>query len=147
MELSQKLPNVKGKKVFGYLPKHLRDLVNSIVELLAEDSNIKELYDLWYEKKCEARRVYTSVMPEQEPLLENKEFKSIKNNIIKEALGLHYEQQNCVPPIVATRLLNALGKLFQDSDTQKKEHKPNVVDRKLIREEDAKRKGENYYLS
>jgi len=147
LELAEKLPNVKGKKVYGYLPKHLRDLVNSIVDLLAEDPNIKELYNLWFEKKCEARRIYTSDMPEQEPLSENKEFKSIKNNIIKEALGLHYEQQKSVPPTVVTRLLNALGKLFQDSDAHKKEHKPEAVDRRLIREEDAKRKGENYNLS
>ena len=147
LELSEKLPNVKGKKVYGYLPKYLRDLVNSIVDLLAEDPNIKELYNLWFEKKCEARRIYTSEMPEQDPLSENKEFKSIKNNIIKEALGLHYEQQKSVPPTVVTRLLNALGKLFQDSDAHKKEHKPEAVDRRLIREEEAKRKGENYYLS
>lgn len=147
LELSQRLPNVKGKKVYGYLPKLLRDLVNSIVDLLAKAPDIKELYDLWYEKKCEARRVYTSVMPEQEPLSENKEFKSIKNNVIREALGLYYEQHKTVPSTMVTRLLNGLGKLFLDNDISKKEHKPHAVDRRLVREEDAKRKGENYYLS
>ena len=147
LELSEKLPNVKGKKVYGYLPKHLRDLVNSIVDLLAEDPNIKELYDLWYQKKCEARRVYTSEMPEQEPLSENKEFKSIKNDIIREALGLHYEQKRTVPPSMVTRLLNNLGRLFQDNDVHNKQSRTSTVDRRLLREEEAKRKGENYYLS
>lgn len=147
LELAEKLPSVKGKKVYGYLPKHLRDLVNSIVDLLAKDPNIKELYGLWYEKKCEARQIYTTEIPEQEPLSENQEFKSIKNSIIKEALGLHYEQQKSVSPTVVTRLLNDFGKLFQDGDIHRKEQKPSEVDRKLIREEEAKRKGENYYLS
>jgi hypothetical protein len=48
---------------------------------------------------------------------------------------------------VVTRLLNDFGKLFQDGNIHRKEQKPSEVDRKLIREEEAKRKGENYYLS
>lgn len=142
LELAEKLPQTKGKKVYGYLPKHLRDLVNSIVDMLAEEPNIKELYNRWYEKKCEARKIYTSEMPPQEPLSENKEFKSIKNDIIKEALGLHYESQKSVPLIVVTRLLGNLARLFEDNSNHQKNFKASGVDRRLLREEDAKRKGE-----
>ena len=55
-----------------------RDLIDEIVDLLAEDENIAKLYDLWYEKKYETLRTYTSEMPPKIPLSQNKEFKSIE---------------------------------------------------------------------
>lgn len=60
----------------------------SIVEELASDDRIKKLYDLWYEQKENTIRTYTDEIPERIPLAQNKEFKSIKNAIIKEALKL-----------------------------------------------------------
>ena len=61
----------------------------SIVEELASDDRIKKLYDLWYEQKENTIRTYTDEIPERIPLAQNKEFKSIKNAIIKEALKLN----------------------------------------------------------
>ena len=46
------------------------------------------LYDLWYEQRYEVLRTYTDTMPEKEPLSRNKEFKSIRNAVIAEALRL-----------------------------------------------------------
>ena len=60
-----------------------------IVEELASDDRIKKLYDLWYEQKENTIRTYTDEMPQRIPLVDNKEFKSIKNAIIKEALKLN----------------------------------------------------------
>ena len=56
---------------------------------LANDSRIKKLYDLWYKQKENTIRTYTDEMPDRIPLAKNKEFKSIKNAIIKEALKLN----------------------------------------------------------
>ena len=75
--LSEKLTRTKGKKVYGYLKRDVKDLIDSIVDLLAEDENISKLYDLWYEKKYEILRTYTSELPPKIPLSQNKEFKSI----------------------------------------------------------------------
>ena len=50
---------------------------------------IKKLYDLWYEQKENTIRTYTDEIPDRIPLAQNKEFKSIKNAIIKEALKLN----------------------------------------------------------
>lgn len=59
-----------------------------IVEELASDDRIAKLYDLWYEQKENTIKTYTDEVPDRIPLAQNKEFKSIKNAIIKEALKL-----------------------------------------------------------
>lgn len=87
--LADRLSKTKGKKVYGYLKPDVKALVDSIVEELASDDRIKKLYDLWYEQKENTIRTYTDEMPQRIPLVDNKEFKSIKNAIIKEALKLN----------------------------------------------------------
>ena len=88
LELADRLSKTKGKKVYGYLKPDVKAIVDSIVEELANDSRIKKLYDLWYEQKENTIRTYTDEIPDRIPLAKNKEFKSIKNAIIKEALKL-----------------------------------------------------------
>ena len=89
LELADRLSKTKGKKVYGYLKPDVKAIVDSIVEELANDSRIKKLYDLWYEQKENTIRTYTDEVPDRIPLAQNKEFKSIKNAIIKEALKLN----------------------------------------------------------
>ena len=89
LELADRLSKTSGKKVYGYLKSDVKALVNSILEELANDIRIKKLYDLWYEQKENTIRTYTDEVPDRIPLAQNKEFKSIKNAIIKEALKLN----------------------------------------------------------
>ena len=89
LQLAEKLSKTDGKKVYGYLKPDVKALVDSIVEELASDDRIKKLYDLWYEQKENTIRTYTDEMPKRVPLVDNKEFKSIKNAVIKEALKLN----------------------------------------------------------
>ena len=89
LELADRLSQTKGKKVYGYLKPDVKALVDSIVEELANDIRIKKLYDLWYEQKENTIRTYTDEMPDRISLAQNKEFKPIKNAIIKEALKLN----------------------------------------------------------
>jgi len=89
LELADRLSKTKGKKVYGYLKPDVKALVDSIVEELANDGRIKKLYALWYEQKENTIRTYTDEIPDRIPLTQNKEFKSIKNAIIKEALKLN----------------------------------------------------------
>ena len=63
--------------------------MDSIVDELSNDDRIKKLYDLWYEQKENTIRTYTDEIPDRIPLAQNKEFKSIKNAVIKEALKLN----------------------------------------------------------
>lgn len=83
--LSLSLENHKGKKVYGYLSKKNKDMVDEIVKMVARDKKIAELYDLWYQLQCENYRNYTDQMPDKIPLESNKEFKSLRNFVVKSA--------------------------------------------------------------
>ena len=89
LELADRLSKTSGKKVYGYLKPDVKALVDSIVDELANDSRIIKLYNLWYEQKENTIRTYTDEIPDRIPLVNNKEFKSIKNAVIKEALKLN----------------------------------------------------------
>ena len=86
--LADALSKTSGKKVYGYLKADVKDMVDSIVDELAADSRIAELYDLWYRQREEVIRTYTDELPQRVPLSQNKEFKSIRNAVIQEALNI-----------------------------------------------------------
>jgi len=87
--LAERLRRTSGKKVYGYLKKDVKNLIDSIVDLIGNDVNIAKLYDLWWEKKCEILRTYYQNIPQKKPpLSQNKEFKSLKNDIIREAMKI-----------------------------------------------------------
>ncbi|MFI3255637.1 MAG: MobP3 family relaxase [Eubacteriales bacterium] len=86
--LNEKLKNAKGKKQYGYLQPHAKDVVNAIVDELAEEPSIKSAYELWCELQQEVYQSYSDTPPPPIPLSQQKEFKSIKNMIIREVLNL-----------------------------------------------------------
>ena len=119
-ELADRLSNVKGKKVYGYLRPGLKALVNQIVDELAKDERIAQLYDLWYQDKQAARNVYDERPLQRVPLSENPDFKPIRNAVVQAAVELDVEQrqtqnQNYAPPLLtmATRLLRQVGQIFR----------------------------------
>ena len=153
--LSEKLSRTKGKKVYGYLKKDVKDLIDSIVDSLAEDENISKLYDLWYEKKYEILRTYTSEMPPKIPLSRNKEFKSIKNEIIREAMRIHQESGKTTvdPPkthqynptvsaTAVTRLFKNLCNIFRNKIDDGKQSPKTQVDRRQKKEIEDKKNAE-----
>ena len=87
-ELAEKLSNVKGKKVYGYLRPELKALVNQIVDELAKDERIAQLYDLWYQDKQAARNVYDERPLQRVPLSENPDIKPVRNAVIQAAIVL-----------------------------------------------------------
>ena len=90
-ELAEKLSNVKGKKVYGYLRPELKALVNQIVDELAKDERIAQLYDLWYQDKQAARNIYDERPLQRVPLSENPDFKPVRNAMIQAAIMLPSE--------------------------------------------------------
>ena len=87
--LAKRLAVTNGKKQYGYLRKNIKEIINNIVDELGKDERIAALYDLWYESKETALKVYTESRPERIPLSQNKEFKSVKNMVIAEAIKLN----------------------------------------------------------
>ena len=86
--LAERLSRTKGKKQYGYLKADVKAIVCSIVDELAKDERIAELYDLWYEQKEETIKTYQSTMSDRVPLSQNEEFKSIRNAVINEAMNI-----------------------------------------------------------
>lgn len=92
LQLSKRLSRTSGKKVYGYLKSDVKSLIDSIVDLIADDERVSKLYDLWYENKLNIIRTYTDEMPDKIPLSQNKEFKSIKNMVITQAMNIFAEK-------------------------------------------------------
>lgn len=86
--LSKRLNNTGGKKVYGYLKADVKVIVNSIVDELAKEECVSACYRAWLESRNEILRYYKDTMPEPPPLSEQKELKSIKNMVIREAVRL-----------------------------------------------------------
>lgn len=87
-ELADRLYRTGGKKQYGYLKSDVKALVNRIVMELATDERIAALYDLWYEQREKVLGIYTQDLPERIPLVDNPEFKSVKNAVISEAMNI-----------------------------------------------------------
>lgn len=90
-ELARRLKTVTGKKQYGYLKAPLKSLVDEIVDELAKDSRVAQAYELWYELREDVLRGYKDELQKRLPLSQKKEFRQIKNIVIKEAalLGEH----------------------------------------------------------
>ena len=94
--LSEAMKTVTGKKQYGYLPKPLKALVNSIVDELAELPEIRDAYEAWNEIKDELDGYYHDALREHLPLRDQKEFRAIKNAVVREAVRLsmdHAEEE------------------------------------------------------
>ena len=87
-ELAEKLKTTKGKKVYGYLPPRVKSVVDEIVDELAKDERVAAAYSLWQDMQDEVVRTYTDDLPERVPLSQQKEFKPVRNMVIRETLKL-----------------------------------------------------------
>lgn len=94
MELSKRLKQHKGKKVYGYLSAGTKKLVDNIVDQMAQDNRIAALYDLWYKQRNEIFKTYSSNPSERSPLSQNPEFKPIRNAVVKAALGIERQKES-----------------------------------------------------
>ena len=89
-KLYSQLQNVKGKKVYGYLPQEVKETVNSIFSELANDDNIRQLYEKWCSLESLKYKTYTQKEKELPPLVDNKVFQPVRNMIIRTVLDMNY---------------------------------------------------------
>ena len=82
------LQNVKGKKVYGYLPMEIKETVNKIFSELAKDENIQQLYDKWCSLERLKYKTYTQKEAELPELVDNKVFQPVRNMIIRTVLNM-----------------------------------------------------------
>ena len=82
------LQNVKGKKVYGYLPMEIKETVNKIFSELAKDENIQQLYEKWCDLERLKYKTYTQKEAELPELVDNKVFQPVRNMIIRTVLNM-----------------------------------------------------------
>ena len=82
------LQNVKGKKVYGYLPMEIKETVNKIFSELAKDENIQQLYEKWCGLERLKYKTYTQKEMELPELVDNKVFQPVRNMIIRTVLNM-----------------------------------------------------------
>lgn len=88
LQLSKRLQNTGGKKVYGYLKRDVKDLVDHIVDELEKDDRVSALYREWGLWQDEIMRTYRKQPEELPPLSKQPKLKNIKNMVIAEALKL-----------------------------------------------------------
>ena len=85
-DLSRQLGQVGGKKTYGYLPKPMKKLVDEIVDQMARLPTVDACYQTWWELQCQVEDYYSEGKKRlRPPLSQQKEFRQIKNTVIKEA--------------------------------------------------------------
>ena len=85
-DLSRQLGQVGGRKTYGYLPKPLKKLVDEIVDQMARLPTVDTCYQTWWELQCQVEDYYSEDKKRLRlPLSQQKEFRQIKNAVIKEA--------------------------------------------------------------
>jgi len=84
--LAGRLQKTNGKKVYGYLKKDVKAIVNQIVDELAKEDTVRAYYREWMKTKGEVDQYYKDSPSVEIQLSQQKEFKSIKNMVINEAM-------------------------------------------------------------
>lgn len=85
-ELSKRLDETHGRKVYGYLPPRTKAIVDAIVEEIAKDEKVAAVYAAWQELYEQVCRDYDEKPPERLPLSQQKEFKTVRNMVIQETM-------------------------------------------------------------
>lgn len=91
--LAKRLKHTNGRKVYGYLPPQLKRIVDEIVDELSQDERVAAAYALWQEMQDVVCRTYSEELLERIPLSKQKEFKPVRNMVIREALKLSEQMQ------------------------------------------------------
>lgn len=111
IRLISQLSDCKGKKIYGYLPKNIKETVDGIVVELAKDERIAGLYAEWNKANREKLSVYYDKKKPDIPLEENKEFRDIKNAVIRSAVLMMKAEQQEQPISVNSSVGNLILQL------------------------------------
>ena len=129
-ELAERLQNYSGKKVYGYLPPATKRIVDAIVDELASDERVAEAYSLWQDMRNEVFSFYSKAKPERVSLSQQKEFKPVRNMVIREVVQMMEQQatlesapptpeRRSLPPdsvsACMVRMLHHMGNIFRDN--------------------------------
>lgn len=90
MSLHTQLQYVSGKKVYGYLPKEIKETVDKIFSEMAKTPQIAAMYEKWCELERAKYKTYTQKEKDLPPLEQNKVFQPVRNMIIRTVLQMDF---------------------------------------------------------
>lgn len=135
-KLAEQLNSYNGRLMYGYITKSIKETVNNIVAELARDKNLSKLYSKWNEINREKLSLYYDKEKSDIPLEDNKEFRSIKNyilksvNLLSNATPTNQNYKSSVEQSVSGIVLT-LAKLIANSCKRKRAKLFGQVDSKL----------------
>lgn len=132
-KLRKQLDKYQGKKVYGYLPKSIKATVNEITDVLSREPNIEKLYDEWNKVNREKLSLYYENKGPSVPLAENKEFRSIKNLIIRTVLEMPVANEWTIQQsmMAAQTLIGSLAQIIGDKCFAQRRALQEQIDSKL----------------
>ena len=134
-QLTEQLKRHKGKKLYGYLRKDVKNTVDSIVNELAKDKRIADFYAEWNNINRQKLSIYHDKPDSDIPLEDNKEFRSIKNAIIRAVMELDntadIEISDYKVTDMVTLWVRLLGTMINDSYQKRQTKLNNQIDSKL----------------
>ena len=132
-ELAERLRNYSGKKVYGYLPPATKRIVDAIVDELSGDERVAEAYSLWQNMRDEVFSFYSKAKPERVPLSQQKEFKPVRNMVIREVVqmmeqlqgeNVEYDKPRYAAPELKTPPENASSDAEHNTLPRQEHHTP-----------------------
>ena len=113
----------KGKKLYGYLPKKTKKLVDFALREIARDNSISQIYSKWNEINREKLSLYYDTKDKPDvPIEKNTELRSLKNLLIRTALGMNFNAQTKVNiarlgflfSLLAKEIVNSAGRRLDE---------------------------------
>ena len=156
LALSGKLSHAKGKKVYGYLKRDVKNLVDRIIDEIAEDERVDALYKEWNKWQGEIRKFYENSPEKQVPLSQCAAFKSLKNLIISEAMQISHNVRSTEwiqgevavrePSVffATVRLMTGLQKIFQEEFRKENRTGRYHIDRKRRKKLTERRRAQGH---
>lgn len=113
----------KGKKLYGYLPRKTKKLVDFALHEFAKDGDLSEIYSKWNEVNREKLSLYYDTKDKPDvPIEKNTELRSLKNLLIRTALSMNVSAPVAVNTarigflfsMLAKQIVNSAGKRLDE---------------------------------
>ena len=90
-KIKEEVQQQKGKKLYGYLPRKTKKLVDFALHEFAKEGDLAEIYFKWNEVNREKLSLYYDTEDKPDvPIEKNTELRSLKNMLIRTALSMSF---------------------------------------------------------
>ena len=122
-KIKDELQQQKGKKLYGYLPRKLKKLVDFALHEIAKDDDLSEIYSKWNEVNREKLSLYYDTKDKPDvPIEKNPELRSLKNMLIRTALSMNFNAPVALNnarigflfSMLAKQIVNSTGKRLDE---------------------------------